>query len=91
MLLHYWKHVFKQHIGIPMCVYPTSLFIWIKVYKKLISNGSSKAYKYQEVSRVIYDLCAINNDNEFLTSLKNIYSKELGVRVEHQIKFKKSW
>ena len=30
------------------------------------------------------DLCAINNDNEFLRSFKNIYPKELDIKLERQ-------
>ena len=36
-----------------------------------------KEYKYHRISRFIDDLCAINNDKEFLTSLKKIYPKEI--------------
>ena len=38
--------------------------------KQFISNGSSTAYEYHAVSQLIDDLCAINDDNEFLTSFK---------------------
>ena len=31
-----------------------------------------------------HNLCAINDDNEFLTSFKNICPKELDLKVEHQ-------
>ena len=50
--------------------------------KQLMSNGPSKAYKYNRVSRFIDDLCAINDGNEFLTLSRNIYPKEL--EFEHQ-------
>ena len=64
---------------------PLSYFFESKYIKKLISNGSSKAYKYHGISRFIDDdLCAINDDNEFLTSFTNICSKELELKVEHQ-------
>ena len=31
-----------------------------------------------------HNLCAINDDNEFLTSFKNICPKELDLKVERQ-------
>ena len=52
--------------------------------KQLISDGSSKAYKYHGISQCTDDLCAINNDNEFLTSFKNIYPKKFDLKVKHQ-------
>ena len=52
--------------------------------KQLISSGSSKSYKHHGISSFTNDLCAINKDNEFLTLCKNIYPKELELRVEHQ-------
>ena len=51
--------------------------------KQLISNGSSKEYEYHGVSRFTDFLCAINDDNEFLTSFINIYPKVLDLKVEH--------
>ena len=66
--------VSKQDIGIPICIDPAPswgnhllYFFESKCIKQLISNGSSKAYKYQGISRFIDDLCAIKNGNEFLT------------------------
>ena len=60
-------------------------FFQSKHIKQLISNGLSKAYEYDAVSRFIDDLRAINDDNEFLTSFKNIYPKELDLRAERQV------
>ena len=59
-------------------------FFESKHIKQLISNGLSKAYEYDAVSRFTDDLRAINDDNEFLTSFKNIYPKEVDLKVEHQ-------
>ena len=63
---------------------PHALFFESKYIKQLISNGSPENYKYYGVSRVIDDLCAINDCNEFLASFRNIYPKELELKVEHQ-------
>ena len=71
--------VFKQDIGItiidpvPVCANLFLYFFESKYIKQLISNGPSKAYKNHELSRFIDDLCAINDGNEFTTSVKNIY------------------
>ena len=68
-------------MGIDLTRFWANLFIFFfesKYIKQLISSGSFKANK------VHYDLRAINDDNEFLTSFKNIYSKELELKVGHQ-------
>ena len=64
--------VFKQDISIPMGIDPAPFWSYLFLYffeskyiKQLISNGSSKAYKYHNVSRLIDDLRAINDDNGF--------------------------
>ena len=59
-------------------------FFESKYIKQPISNRSSKAFEFHGVFRLIDELCAINDDNEFLTSLKNIYPKELKLKIEHQ-------
>ena len=59
-------------------------FFESKYIKQLVSNGSSKAYKYYGVSSFIDDICAIKDGNEFLTSFKNFYSKVLELKVEYQ-------
>ena len=51
--------------------------------KQIISNGPSKEYEFHGVSRFTDVLCAINVDNEFLTSFINIYPKLLDLKVEH--------
>ena len=53
---------FKQYIGIPGGIDP-ALF-WANLFKfkfikQLISNGSSKTFKYHRVSTFIDGLCAI--------------------------------
>ena len=82
--------VFKQEIGIPVGVDPAPFYAYLFLYffavkyiKQLISNGSSNAYKYHGVYRFIDDLCTINGDNVLITSFRNIYAKELELKVEH--------
>ena len=64
----------------------TSFFIFFesKYTKQLILNGSSKAYKYHGISRFVDDFFAISDGNEAVTSFRNIYPKELELKVEHQ-------
>ena len=64
---------------------PASFFDFFKsnYIKQLISNESSTDYEYHEVSRFIDVLCAINDNNEFITSFINKYSKVLDLKVEH--------
>ena len=83
--------VYKQDIGIPMGIDPApfwaNLFLYFfesKYVQLLISKGSPKAYKFNGTSRFIDDLCAINDDDEFSKSFKNIYPKELELKIEHQ-------
>ena len=55
-------------MGIDPAPFWSYLFLYFfesKYIKQLISNGSSKAYKYHSVSRLIDDLRAINDGNEF--------------------------
>ena len=59
-------------------------FLKSKYIKQLISNGSSKAYKDHGVSRFIDDFCAINDSNDFLKSLENVYAKKLELKIKHQ-------
>ena len=79
----------KQNIGKTMCIdlAPswTSLFLYFfesKFIKQLILNGSTKVCKYYGVSRFADDLSTVNDDNEFLTSFRNIL--ELELKLEHQ-------
>ena len=48
--------------------------------KQLILNGSSKVYKYHGASIFIDNLFVTNDGSDFL---KNMYHKELELRVEH--------
>ena len=75
--------IFKQDIGIPMGFDPAPFWASLLLYycefkyiKQLISNESSKAYKYHGISRFISYICAVNNGSEFLTPFKNFYPEE---------------
>ena len=77
-------------IGIPMGIDPApswaNFFLYHyeeKFFKKLVSSGSPRAYKYHGTSRFIDDLCAINDGDDFIASYKEIYPKELELKVEH--------
>ena len=83
--------VFKQDIGIPMGIDPApfwaNLFLYFfesKFIKNLLSSGSKRAYKYHGIGRFIDDLCALNDGNDFAKSHRNIYPKELELKIEHQ-------
>ena len=83
---------FKQDIVIRMGFDPapfcTNFFLYFfesKYIKQIISNGSSKTDKYHQVSRFIDKHCAINDGTEFLISFKNIYLKELELKVKRYI------
>ena len=76
--------IFKQFFGLPtgidlepFCFQHFLHFFESHYIKQLISSGSYKVHKYHAFSWFIDDLCAINDGNEFLTSFKKIYPKEL--------------
>ena len=84
------NQVYKQDIGIPMGIDPAPFWVYLflhhyeeKFVKKLVSSGSPRAYKYHGTSRFIDDLCAINDGDDFMASYKEIYPKELELKVEH--------
>ena len=77
-------------MGIDTALFWINLFLFFfesKYTKQLISKKSSKACKYHGVSGFIGDLCAINDGKEFLTSCRNIYPKNLELKVEHQANY----
>ena len=83
--------MFKQDIGIPMGIDPApfwaNLFLYFfesKYVTSLVSQGSPRAFKYHGTGRFIDDLCAINDGHEFSKSFRNIYPKELELKIEHQ-------
>ena len=60
--------------------YRTSLSLYVQ---KLISKGSPRAYKFRETPRLID---TVNDDGEFSSSYKYVYSKQLEVKIERQVK-----
>ena len=85
--------MFKQEIGIPMgkdsAPYWANLFLYFfksKYVQQLISkylNDLHVLVKFHGTSRFIDDLCTINGD-EFSSSQKYIYPKQLELKLEHQ-------
>ena len=82
--------VFKQDIGIPMGIDPTpfweNLFLYYyesKFVQSLISAGSDRAFRYHGTNRFIDDLIAINDNNDFNNSFKDIYPPQLELKIEH--------
>ena len=82
--------IFQQVIGIPMGSDPApfmaNLFLyyyenkWIKNLKKV---NLQKARKFCNTFRFIDDLLTINDNNEFLQSIHEIYPAELQLNLEH--------
>ena len=85
------NHILRQNIGIPMGIDPAPFWANLFLYyyenlfvKKLISDGSPRAYNYNSTCRFIDDLCALNDKDDFFKSYENgIYPKELQLKVEH--------
>ena len=82
--------ILRQCIGIPMGIDPApfwaNLFLYhfeAKYVKNLISTSSPRAYNFHSVGRFIDDLCALNDRDEFHSCYKEIYPKELDLKVEH--------
>ena len=80
----------RQAIGIPMGIDPSSfwanLFLYTYEYEymtTLIRSNKVKARHFHGTKRFIDDLCAINDGDEFSKSHKDIYPKELDLKVEH--------
>ena len=73
-------------MGINSAPFWANLFLYflkIKYIKLLISSGSNRVYRYHGTSRFIDDLCAINEQGEFLKSHIEIYPPELELKLEH--------
>jgi len=80
-----------QTIGIPMGIDPAPF--WANLYlskhecdyvNNLIKTDVVRAKKFHGTFRFIDDLCALNDGNEFLNSYKEIYPKELELKLEHR-------
>ena len=50
---------------------------------KLITGDIARAKKFHETFRFIDDLCALNDGRQFQKSYKEIYPKELVLKLEH--------
>ena len=90
MLFHCWESCTKTNYwnsyGNDPAPFWANLFLYYfesKYIQSLISLGSTRAYNYHSVDRFIDDLCAINDRNEFTKSFKDIYPKELELKIEH--------
>ena len=55
------------------------VFIW-----SCIVSDSTRPYKYHGIGRFIDDLCALNDGEDFKKNDKEIYSKELNHKLEHE-------
>ena len=83
--------MFKQKIDIPMGIDPfpywANLFLDFfesQYVRELMSKGFPHAYKFHGTSRLIGDLCKINDDGKFSYSYRYIYLKQLELKLEHQ-------
>ena len=50
----------------------------------LVSACSKIPYNFHSIGRFIDDLCVINDKNSFFDNFKDIYPKELELKLEHQ-------
>ena len=83
--------IFKQIIGIPMGSDPAPFIanLFLYVYENRYMNGLkksdlSRARNLRHVFRFIDDLIAINDNDEFLKSYKEIYPQQMELKVENQ-------
>ena len=83
--------IFKQIIGIPMGSDPAPFIanIFLYVYENRYMNGLkksdlSRARNLRHVFRFIDDLIAINDNDQFLKSYKEIYPQQMDLKVENQ-------
>ena len=88
--------LFIQTIGMPMGIDPAPFWANIYLYTyeskyitNLTKNNASKenkirAKKFHATSRFIDDLCPLNDGGEFAKSHKEIYSKEMELKKEHE-------
>lgn len=79
MLVFLWR-LTQHHSGKTYFV----IFQILTMSNNLTPLGSPKAYRYYGTSKFIEDLCAVNNNAEFLSCFRKIYPKKLELKVEHQ-------
>ena len=89
LLFSSWKQNSIANYRYPLGIDPAPF--WANLYlsnheckfmKKLIKNNIARAKKFHGTFRFIDDLCALNNGGEFEKSYKEIYPKELDLKLE---------
>ena len=76
---HWHHHRPSYTLGKPLSIFES------KYVQQLIFKGSPCAYKFHGTSRFIDDPCTENDDGEFSPSYKYIYSKQLELKLKHQV------
>ena len=73
-------------MGIDPAPFWANLFLYhfeSKFVKSLVSSSSPSAYNFHSIGRFIDDLCALNDRGEFNSCFKDIYPRELELKVEN--------
>ena len=90
--------VFRQIIGIPMGSDPApfiaNLFLYVyenRFMTNLKKNDLARAKNLRHVFRFIDDLIALNDNEEFMRSHKEIYPPEMELKVENENNFSASF
>ena len=85
------NNILIQEIGIPKGLDPApflaNLFLYhfeAKYITSLVSARSKIQYNFHSIGRFIDDLCVIKDRNSFFDNCKDIYPKELEIKLEHQ-------
>ena len=87
--------LFRQTIGMPMGIDPAPFWANIYLYNyeskyvtELVKSNNTAnkiiARKFHATHRFIDDLCALNDGGEFGRQHKNIYSREMELKKEHE-------
>ena len=75
-------------MGIDPAPFWANLFLYhfeTKYITSLVSARSKISYNnFHSIGRFIDDLCVINDKTSFLDNFKDIYPKELDLKLEHQ-------
>ena len=74
-------------MGIDPAPFWANLFLYhfeTKYITSLVSARSKIPYNFHSIGRFIDDLCVINDRNSFFDNFKDIYPKELELKLEHQ-------
>ena len=73
-------------MGIDPASFWVNLFLYhfeAKYITSLVSARSKLPYNFHSIGRFIDDLCVINDRNSFFEIFKQIYPKELELKLEH--------